>query len=76
MTFAITVISLLVMASVIKQIFDPAIGNLSLLFLAVFASGKSAGAFLSLKAWQRHENCSIPQRDQGGNDSPPPTQTK
>lgn len=55
MTFIIAVISMLVLASVISKIFDPAIGNLSFLLLAVFAFGKSLGAFASMKIWEIHE---------------------
>jgi len=56
MTFIIAVISMLVLASVISKIFDPNIGNLSFILLAVFALGKSLGAYASMKIWEIHEN--------------------
>jgi len=55
---SITIVSLLVIAGIIKKIFDPSSGLFSVLYVFVFATGKGLGAYGSLSWWSKKGACS------------------
>lgn len=59
----ITIVSLGVVAGIIKKIIDPSVGLLTYLYIIVFAGGKGLGAYNSLIWWTKrkgrnsHKSC-------------------
>lgn len=53
LTSLITIVSIGVVAGIIKKILDPTVGLLSLFYILIFAAGKGSGAYLSLTWWTK-----------------------
>ena len=56
LSFVLTCLGLIIITDIIKKLLDPSFGSITYLFIVVYALGKSAGAYISLKYWHKYEN--------------------